>query len=100
MQSRFGLAALTLLALTPTAFFYFTRTTRTRAASMASNAEQPQVVQEDTVPQQKTPVPAPGAASTGLRPPFPFPNRDDLAKAQAKSGGGRIKLPVEPPVDS
>ena len=70
---------------------------------MASNAEQPQVVKEDTTPQQQeqqTPEPAPKAASSGLRPLIPFPNRDDLARAQGKPGGGRITQPVEPLADS
>jgi hypothetical protein len=70
---------------------------------MASNAEQAQVVKEDTTPQQQeqqSPEPAPRDASSRPRPLIPFPNRDDLARAQGKPGGGRIKQPVEPPVDS
>lgn len=70
---------------------------------MSSNAEQPQVVLEGTTPQQQeqqTPQPPPSAASGRPRHPIPFPNRDDLSKAQGKPGGGRITQPVEPPVDS
>ena len=96
MQRRLGFAALALFGAT--AFFYFTRT-----KSMASNAGRPQVAQEDTIPQLRelqNPEPAPRTMSNGLPLPLPFLNRDDLAKAQGKPGGGRIKQPVEPPVDS
>lgn len=96
MQSRFGFAALALFGAT--AFFYLTRT-----KSMASNAERSQVAQEDTTPQQQelqNPEPAPRTASNALPLPVPFLSRDDLAKAQGKPGGGRITLPVQPPVNS
>lgn len=96
MQGRFRLAALAFLGLT--ALYYFTRT-----KSMTSNAEQPQLVKEDTTPQQQeqqNPEPAPRPAPSGLRPPIPFLSPDDLVRAQGKPGGGRITLPVQPPVDS
>jgi hypothetical protein len=97
MPSRLGLAAITLFVVT---IFFFTRT-----KPMSSNAEQPQVVQEDTTPQQleqqkHEPEPASRNALSGLRFLIPFPNQEDLAKARGRPGGSRIGRPVEPPVDA
>ena len=96
MQNRFGLVA--LIILVATAFFRFNRT-----EYMSSNTEQPQVVQEDTTPQQQEqtkPELASKVASSGPRLPIPLPNPEDLVKAQGKPGRTRITQPVEPPVES
>jgi len=95
MQDRFRFVALILLVVA-TPFFRFNRT-----EYMSSNPEQPQVVQEDTTPQQqeqKKPEQASKVATSGPRLPIPLPNLEDLVKAQP--GRARIGRPVEPPVDS